>query len=144
MTRRPPSAINPADKILPRTETSTSPTASLTAPSANTRINISLSAGRLTPSRSLHTQTKSFCSLNHTPFSLPDINAHPRKLYPLVLSYYLTEHQQIFLGFFFFSSVPSSRWCEWLSRLDLISAAPIWIWKGDRHTHNQKVCHIPT
>lgn len=44
--------------------------------------------------------------------SLTDINAYTHmQLSLLVLSYYLTEHQQI-LFFFFAASMPSSRWHE--------------------------------
>lgn len=102
-----PSAFNPADKSLPPTKTSTSSTANLTVLSTNTTLELIFLS--LQASRSC-TQTNSFYSLLHTPFPLTDINTHPHKLSLLVLSYYLTEHQQIFC------SVPSSQWCEWLSR----------------------------
>lgn len=55
---------------------------------------------------------ESFSLLSQT-LTLADINAHPHtELSLLGLSYYLTEHQQILLSFFFFSSVPSSQWRE--------------------------------
>lgn len=103
---------------------------------------LSLQAGSLP--RALCTHKQSHFAASITPPSLSLTLTHTHVNSTRWFCHITWQNTSRFFGFFFFSSVPSSRWCEWLSRLDLISAAPIWIWKGDRHTHNQKVCHIPT
>ena len=83
-----------------------------TVPSINTRLEliiISLQASSL-PLTIVHKQAPFTASITHRLLSHWHINTHAHKLSLLVLSYYLTEHQQIFC------SVPSSQWCEWLSR----------------------------
>lgn len=71
-------------------------------------------------------------------FSLTGMNTHSYKLSPLVLSHYLTEHQQILC-------LRARQSLVWMvERLDLISAAPIWISKetGARTTR-QYVTFLP-